>query len=443
MCESCIMKLDEFLKFKEMLLNILGRWQYSTHSTYTIKNVYFITDYAEDSKNQISIQNHVQDEIKISDDNCNNFDNNHEAEIIDDAQSLECDNKNDEALQSDILSCNNKSDYNSIKTNNECHNCNNFFASFKNLQAHQKYCLKRKTESTNQNVKETKNTIIRGRRSQRTFVCEVCEEQFNKVKLIIEHYTTIHDYAPQTIKPFACNRCEQKFSSSTLLYQHLKYHDKDRSKMCPTCGKSFITTCDLLSHQYTHLNRRNYKCKECHKGFNTNKNLRTHILVVHTDRSAWKYHCNVCDKRFPQKSNFDQHSKRHTGDKQHVCHICQKPFISSSELKRHVQLHSNIKLFKCIPCGTEYKTKRSHKQHVNRKHSETEKKNNSNKPEKIFVCHICPSRFSEKPKLVRHLSRHSGLKPYGCSMCDKTFSLKAYLRQHLKIIHGQKENELI
>lgn len=446
MCESCISKLDGFLKFKQMLLNILMRWQYANNPTYIIKNIYYISDCAVEFNNQnTAIQDNVHNEIKISDendDNSVNFDaDKHHTEFLDDAQLVECESKNNEPLQSAISSCNNEYECNLVDRSNECHNCNNFYASFKNLQAHQKYCFKQKPEFKNQNINEKTNPIIpRGRKSLRTFVCEVCEEKFNKVKLIIDHYITIHSYSSQNIKPYACDRCVQKFSTLSLLLQHLKYHDKDRSKMCPTCGKSFITSNDLMSHQYIHLNRRNYKCKECNKAFNTNKNLRTHILVVHTDRSAWKYHCEVCDKRFPQKSNFDQHSRRHTGDKQHVCHICQKPFISSSELKRHIQLHSNIKLFKCIPCGTEYKTQRSYKQHVDRKHSDGEKKVNTIKNEKIFVCHICPSHFSDKPKLVRHLSRHSGLKPYDCSLCEKKFSLKAYLRQHLKVIHGQSQN---
>lgn len=325
-------------------------------------------------------------------------------------------------------------DENSVKDAYECLNCNNFYTSLKNFKFHLKYCSGKINLPENGAAKLT-YTKARGRKSLRTFVCDICKETFNKVQLIKDHYTSVHSYNLKDIKPFSCDRCEQKFSTVSLLYQHVKYHVKDRSKMCTTCGKSFITSNDLMSHQYIHLNRRNYRCNDCDKAFNTNKNLRTHILVVHTDRSLWRYHCTICDKRFPQKSNYDQHSKRHNGDKQHVCHFCQKPFISFSELKRHIYLHSNIKLFKCNICDTEYKYQRSYKQHVDRKHSNGEQKICITKQKK-FVCHICPSQFYDRAKLLRHLSKHSGVKPHTCVFCDKNFAEKAYLKQHLKLIHG-------
>lgn len=362
------------------------------------------------------------------------------SEVIDDTEFLDSQNGTSESLPNDA-NYNTRYGHNFMKKSYKCTNCKNFYNNYKNLKAHQKYCSKdQHLQSTTPNVDaKTSSKKTQGRRSLRTFICEVCNEKFNKVRFIIDHYISLHSYTQKSIKPYSCDRCDQKFSTLSLLHQHLKYHEKDRSKMCPTCGKSFITSNDLMSHQYIHLNRRNYRCNDCDKAFNTNKNLRTHILVVHTDRSLWRYHCKICDKRFPQKSNFDQHSRRHNGDKQHVCHICQKSFISSSELKRHIQLHSNIKLFKCVPCGTEYKTQRSYKQHVDRKHTDSEKKVSSGERQKKFVCHICPSQFYDRAKLLRHLSRHSGVKPHACSLCDKKFSDKAYLKQHLKVMHGLNE----
>lgn len=403
-----------------MLLNVLNRWKCVGQSVFVEK------DSVEQQNKQwqnTSLINHIE------------FNNQNEIYLIDEPQPYEYQNENCESPR------NLTDDFEKKSTSYKCNNCSNFYSNNKNLQAHQKYCLQSELDVIPQKINNEPNPIKpRGRKSLRTFICEVCREKFNKVSLIIDHYIKVHAYNQKNIKPYACDKCEQKFSTLSLLLQHLKYHSKDRSKMCPICGKSFITSNDLMSHQYTHLNRRNYKCNECSKAFNTNKNLRTHILVVHTDRSLWRYHCTVCDKRFPQKSNFDQHSRRHTGDKQHVCHICQKSFISNSEMKRHILLHSNIKLFKCDPCGTEYKTKRSYKQHVDRKHSDTENKCVTVKKDKKFVCHICPSNFFDRAKLLKHLSRHSGVKPHSCSLCEKRFSDKAYLKQHVKVIHKVNES---
>lgn len=402
-----------------MLLNVLRRWKSIGHSVF------------DEKYSHLEIHNLNNDNV-VPTGNYHFIQNNDlqnvNSDFIDDQQFSENINDN---YDSPINLTEDSS--NDLK-NHKCNNCSNFYFTNKNLQAHQKYCVKQSDSLTN-DIKQNK-IKLKGRKSLRTFVCEVCNEKFNKVSIIIDHYVKAHMYNQKSIKPYTCDKCEHKFSTLSLLHQHLKYHDKDRSKMCPTCGKSFITSNDLISHQYTHFNRRNYKCNDCSKAFNTNKNLRTHILVVHTDKSLWRYHCTVCDKRFPQKSNFDQHSRRHTGDKPYICHICQKPFISRSELKRHIQLHSNIKLFKCDPCGTEYKTKRSYSQHFERKHSDA-----TMKKDKKYTCHICPSTFFEKAKLLRHLSRHSGSKPYSCSLCEKNFSDKAYLKQHIRVIH--KSNETV
>lgn len=274
----------------------------------------------------------------------------------------------------------------------------------------------------------------RGRKPLLSVTCEVCGDLFNYVKQLLSHCHSVHSLDSKDVKPYSCTKCENRFSTLTNLNQHLKYHEETRSKICSICGKAFKTASDLTVHEYIHLNRRNYKCDDCNKAFNTNKNLRTHILVVHTDRSLWKYHCTVCGKRFPLKANYDQHSRRHKGEKSHVCQFCGKPFISNSELKRHIELHSNIKRHKCVLCNKEYKTQRSYKAHFNNKHLDSQNKTSTR--EKKFVCHICPSQFYDKSKLLRHLCSHSGLKPFCCTICGKKFTDKSYLKHHLKVAHN-------
>ncbi|KAJ8951167.1 hypothetical protein NQ318_021611, partial [Aromia moschata] len=343
----------------------------------------------------------------------------------------------------------------------QCITCNKSYANERNLNLHKVWCEKRQKHSigdsivnyncdicvikfdsvkdfnTHNSVKHNPRNEIgklptakkrRGRRPQRLFTCEICSQQFEYVKLVIEHCVSIHSMLKKSVKPYSCEKCEMRFASPANLDQHLQYHEKkSHTRLYP----GFITKSDLTVHEYTHYNRRNYKCSLCGKAFNTNKNLRTHNLVVHTDRNLWKYACSICEKRFPLKTNYEQHLKRHTGDKKYET-ICQQ-----NRVKRHIGLHSNIRAFRCSVCDREYKERRNYETHLARIHGIGDAKIPVR--EKKFVCHICPSQFYDRHKLSKHLCSHSGLKPFACCACEKKFTDKSYLKYHLKSVHNIME----
>lgn len=311
-----------------------------------------------------------------------------------------------------------------LKVDNTCQFCYKQFLSDESLQSHMKE--NHRNQLTNRKV--LKNY------TERSYSCEVCSKVFGYVKEVIEHCVKEHQMDAKSVKPYLCDKCHTRFMNSTNLIQHKQYHEGERSHICSFCGKSFITKSDLTVHEYTHLNRRNYKCEICERAFNTNKNLRSHKLVVHTDSSLWKYECNLCAKKFPLKSGFDQHMRRHSGDKRFKCLICEKSFISSSELKKHNTFHSNERAHKCSHCGKEYKDRRVYEIHVTKVHG----LGNAKIPVRVrkFACHICPGTFFDKQKLSRHMCTHTGIKPYVCNICEKRFSDKSYLKYHSKIVHN-------
>ncbi|CAH1118701.1 unnamed protein product [Phaedon cochleariae] len=307
-----------------------------------------------------------------------------------------------------------------------CNSCNAFLTTKGKLKLHQKSCAKFLGRVQDRHEIERKAT--------NKYSCEKCDLKFDYIKDVIAHSTIVHSMNEKAVKPYSCDICSCRFTCFSNYSQHKKYHNGTRDHICSLCGKTFITKGDLMAHDYIHQNRRNYKCTICEKAFNTNKNLRTHNLVVHTDHTLWKHECSICHKRFPLKGNFDQHMKRHSGDKQYVCHICEKSFVSRSELKRHVSLHTNIRAFSCEYCNQEYKTLRTLNIHLKRSHSIGDVK--LPLKERKYVCHICPSQFYNKHKLTRHLYGHSGLKPFSCDSCDKKFTDKSYLSHHLQVSHN-------
>ncbi|CAG9861110.1 unnamed protein product [Phyllotreta striolata] len=419
-CDTCTKQLNDFLTFKERICNLVER----------LKEVQTKQEQEDEEKHFINSPIGLNDDSNTSDLD-EKFDSNNKTSINN--VSIKEESYPDNSKQENAPTCKkckgefkNKRDLNvhkkiCLKQSFSCYTCNKSFNIKSTLVLHQKKC--------GAGDKSKK----RGRKSTRSYSCETCDQVFNLVKDLMAHCTTTHGIEERSVKPYSCCQCTQRFRTYAGYDQHLKYHSRSRDNVCSLCGKRFITKSELIVHEYTHFNRRNYKCTTCAKAFNTNKNLKTHILVVHTDRAAWKFACNVCEKRFPQKGNYDQHMKRHAGDKQYICHICQKPFITSSELKRHVNLHTNVKAFTCEYCQREYKTQRTLKTHLRRSHEIGEK---LPEKEKRFVCHVCPSQFYDKQKLLRHLCCHSGVKPFQCTSCEKKFADKSYLKHHMRVMHN-------
>ncbi|CAG9770688.1 unnamed protein product [Ceutorhynchus assimilis] len=288
---------------------------------------------------------------------------------------------------------------------------------------------------------EEHQTNPRKKRKKITFVCEKCAQTFNSSTKLVNHCIKYHDMKKIDVRPFICDRCPSRFCNSSNLLQHIKYHDAVRSNVCTYCGKGFITKTDLNIHEKQHLNKREYRCEDCGKCFNTHKDVRSHKLVVHTDANSWKYCCEICQKPFPIKSNYDSHMRRHTGDKKFECHLCQRKFTDKCVLQRHMRTHSNVREFRCSYCDREYKDPRVLRVHMAKIHGVGVGEVKIPSREKKYICHICPKSYYAKNKLTRHLYTHSGEKPYDCHICGKKFNDKSYVKQHLKKTHNMTDTD--
>lgn len=271
------------------------------------------------------------------------------------------------------------------------------------------------------------------------YSCELCSETIKGSKNYTKHIVNIHNKKLEIFKPFVCKICNCRFVNLSGLQQHNYRHTRKCNYVCSYCGKGFKSIGELKVHELTHSKTRNSICEICQKTFTTYKNLRTHTIIKHTDPNIWKYTCNICNHKFPIKSNYDSHMRRHLGVKPFNCHLCEKSFVTKDELQKHIKSHSNIRPFKCDLCENEYKEKRILKIHLKKIHDigEVELKIR----EKKQICSVCNMRFFDKSKLRRHMSTHTGEKPFECDLCEKKYGDKSYLTQHLKNQHNFKQED--
>ncbi|KAI4455324.1 finger putative transcription factor family-related [Holotrichia oblita] len=183
------------------------------------------------------------------------------------------------------------------------------------------------------------------------------------------------------------------------------------------------------SHDHKDVNNKNLGDLE--------KPLKTEVLKIRKVRNesvrtsklrrylkVQKYMCDVCNKIFLYRSNYERHKLVHiNGRKRFTCEICMKSFKNRYDLGQHEKIHSN-ETDNCTICA---KPVRNIKKHMATTHFAK------------HVCDVCGLKCASNGSLVEHMRTHTGDRPFKCEMCGKGFAQKGTLNVHIKSRHtGEK-----
>jgi len=183
-------------------------------------------------------------------------------------------------------------------------------------------------------AQRTLNLHIRTHNPLTTLTCSFCTKNFMQ-KSNLQRHLLIHF----GIQKYTCTKCEKSFTQKAGLERHMASHNGIKNFSCLECGKQFTRRPTLLNHLLTrHLKEKPYHCEECDAYFTSAANFRTHKRRVHLNEPL-KHECEVCQKKFFQKSELNRHSRTHTGEKPYTCKECCKAWTQSNGLKRHLQKH--------------------------------------------------------------------------------------------------------
>lgn len=243
---------------------------------------------------------------------------------------------------------------------------------------------------------------------QQETMCDICATVFKTRYNLLRHYQKRH---PE-FKMYECDLCRISYPSIDEFKDHL---DEKHSKMhtsptpetkqvrfaCDVCGNMYKNKASAMNHLLTHTAKKTVRCKQCDFKCYTKQQL-----GVHQTKHDKRFVCDICHKRFAQKSQLDVHVKA---------------------------VHYNQRPFSCVLCKKTFKTKGSHDAHMV-VHTDT----------RNYQCPHCDKKCRKRYDLTLHIRTHTGEKPFKCSVCGRGFVQMCDTRKH-EMLHfkpGRRKNLL-
>lgn len=222
-----------------------------------------------------------------------------------------------------------------------------------------------------------------------TFECQLCEESFLKIRLLIIHMN-------KHFNNYSCEICGSVYISLNLLKRHLQTHESGNFR-CSECDKVFSNATKRAVHMRgVHLKQYPRRCPICPERFNSNYQRTKHLRIVH-NQTTGLFRCETCSREYDLKSHLLLHIRSvHLQERNHECAQCQARFFSKELLNRHMVIHTGERNFKCEICGKAYARRKNLREH----------------------------------------SRTHEVGPFGCSICGQSFIDHIALVSHINSIHG-------
>ena len=225
---------------------------------------------------------------------------------------------------------------------------------------------------------------------------------------------------------FRCPKCSRSFPTKNQMLKHRQTHKKFH---CVPCGRDFTRKVYFISHNKTyHPPARTHHCSWCSKSFVTRHQMQHHLRYVHDHR----YECPTCRTKFAHVDEYEKHfeTQRFCKKPKYDCCMCEQSFSVKEWLFKHYKGHRNDPEYKCRICGFQRASFKLVYRHILniRHHAQSEN-----------MCSECGVLFSSAANLRRHMRAHSDIRPWACSICQKTFKSEANRNTHVERVHTFKD----
>jgi len=276
-----------------------------------------------------------------------------------------------------------------------------------------------------------------------TLSCMMCNVSF-----LSRHRHLEHEFGHGTAPNLKCFSCTMTFPTYDLLITHVRTHPMDqlekdvlalvepsnlRCLLCPEIFPNYA----LLALHAKKVHTSQHKCSQCHHMFKFYCDLNRHIIRRHSGMPPFMcsaLSCMMCNVSFPSNHRHREHEFGHGVAPNLKCFSCTMTFPTYALLITHVRTHpldqlekdvlalaepSNLKCLLCPEIFANYALLALHAKKVHTSQHE---------------CSQCHHMFKFYYELNRHIiTRHSGLKPFMCSVCGWCFRSNSERIEHNRV----------
>lgn len=240
------------------------------------------------------------------------------------------------------------------------------------------------------------------------FTCTNCSKMFNSQTALnnhikSEHYSAISSNAIQEKRETTAKLEASEGETSYIIIRSdpdasIFGYKKTRSRRIETRPRKPYEKRSGGLHTKIEIDGP-FSCNVCGEAFEECCNFSMHMNSVHFKRRRLILRCQICEKRFTGKHGFDENAE--------------SPVVRNASAP---QLGCNI-------CNRTFSLQAHLDYHQKKHHSKI----------KPYECSLCNKSFTQVTGLSQHMKTHSGIRPFVCSICSKAFRQKAGLDQHMRI----------
>lgn len=240
--------------------------------------------------------------------------------------------------------------------------------------------------------------------------------------------------------------------------------------ICAMCDRIYTSKYSLERHVRCHTGEKPYICEVCNFSTSYREHMQRHMtsvhLIVHSDEPKQKYVPK--NRRKTEEKNVstedednEDESNQSKDDSSPNNSIDSSDTVTANSASAKKRRNILRKRFECAACGLKATHKTDLVNHIKEKHPNahiesldngdgskvhlivTVSKKSSVSRRMVITCPDCSKVFHDTWKYKVHKRSHTGVKPFGCSICSFFATSKMTIRDHIHRKHKDIQNPKI